>query len=48
MEQLFEKIDDFHSIKNIKDWEIKLIEDPQGRSQILTPDWYGYMRIDKV
>ncbi len=43
----FELIDDIHSIKKIKNWEIKLISDPKGRSESLIPDWYGYMRIDK-
>ena len=43
----FELVDDIHSIKKIKDWEIKLISDPKERSEKLIPDWYGYMRIDK-
>ncbi len=42
----FVKIDDIHSIKKISNWEIKLISDPKKRSDKLTPDWYGYMRID--
>ena len=42
----FAKIDDIHSIKKISNWEIKLISDPKRRSDELTPDWYGYMRID--
>ena len=42
----FEQIDDVHSIKKIKNWEIKLIPDPKGRSERMIPDWYGYMRID--
>tara|TARA_Y100001968_G_scaffold34492_1_gene26485 strand:+ start:871 stop:1428 length:558 start_codon:yes stop_codon:yes gene_type:complete len=41
------KIDDIHSIKRIKQWEIKLIADKEKRSQELIPDWFGYMRIDK-
>ena len=41
-------IDDIHSIKKIKNWEIRLILDPQERSQKLIPDWYGYRRIDKL
>ena len=44
----FEEIDDLHSIKQIKNWEIKLISDPENRSEKLIPDWYGYMRIDKI
>ena len=43
----FEQIDDVHSIKKIKSWEIKLISDPEKRSDKLFPDWFGYMRIDK-
>ena len=43
----FEQVDDIHSIKKIKKWEIKLIPDPWERSEKLIPDWYGYMRIDK-
>ena len=44
----FEQVDDIHSIKKIKNWEIKLISDPEKRSQKLVPDWYGYLRIDKL
>ena len=43
----FEQVDDLHSIKNIKGWEIKLIYDPKKRNEKLIPDWYGYRRIDK-
>ncbi len=43
----FELVDDLHSIKKIKSWEIKLIYDPQKKNEKLFPDWYGYMRIDK-
>ena len=43
----FEKVEDIHSIKKIKSWEIKLIYDPQKKNEKLFPDWYGYMRIDK-
>ena len=45
--ECFQKVDDFHPIKRIKDWEVKLISDPEKRSDKLIPDWYGYMRIDK-
>ena len=41
-----EQIDNVHSIKKIKNWEIKLIPDPQKRSEKMTPDWYGYKRLD--
>ena len=44
----FEQFDDFHPIKKIKNWEIKLLLDPEERSDRLVPDWYGYMRIDKL
>ena len=43
----FEQVDDLHSIKKINNWEIKLVSDPEERSEKLIPDWYGYMRIDK-
>ena len=35
------------SLKKINNWEVKLIYDPQKRSEKLIPDWYGYMRIDR-
>ena len=41
------EIDNMHLINKINNWEIKLIPDPQNRSEKLIPDWYGYMRIDK-
>jgi len=44
----FEQFDGFHPIKKIKNWEIKLILDPEKRSDKLIPDWYGYRRIDKL
>ena len=43
----FEQIDNIHSIKKIKSWDIKLIPDPCKRNEKLIPDWNGYMRIDK-
>ena len=43
-----EQIDDIHPIKKIKNWEIKLISDPQKRNDNLFPDWYGYKRIDNT
>ena len=43
----FDFIDDLHSIKRIKGWEIKLTYDPKMRNEKLIPDWYGYMKIDK-
>ena len=44
----FEEFDGFHPIKKIKNWEIKLLSDPEERSDKLIPDWYGYMRIDNL
>ena len=44
----FAQVDDVHSIKKIKSWEIKLISDPERRGDKLIPDWYGYMRIDNI
>ena len=45
--QNFEQIDNVHSIKKIRNWEIKLISDPEKRNEKLIPDWFGYMKIDK-
>jgi len=42
-----EQVDDLHPIK-IKNWEINLRPDPEERSEKMIPDWYGYMRIDKI
>ncbi len=42
-----EQIDNIHSIKEIKGWEVRLVPDPKKRSDKIVPDWYGYMRIDK-
>ncbi len=42
------QVDDLHKINRIGNWKIKLILDPQKRNQELHPDWYGYMRIDKL
>ena len=44
---IFIEVDDIHSLKKINNWEVKLIYDPQKRSEKLIPDWYGYMRIDR-
>ena len=43
----FKQVDNVHSIKKIKSWEIKLIPDPKERNDKLIPEWYGYRRIDK-
>tara|TARA_Y100001968_G_C19019024_1_gene554228 strand:- start:103 stop:654 length:552 start_codon:yes stop_codon:yes gene_type:complete len=42
----FENIDNVTSIKKINNWEIKLISEPEERSEKIIPDWYGYMRIN--
>ena len=44
----FDQIDDIHPIREIKGYQIKLIYDPERRKDKLLPDWYGYMRIDKI
>ena len=41
-------IDNFYLIQNINNWEIELTPDIKNRSQPLIPDWYGYLRIDKL
>ena len=40
-------IDDCQAIDEIGSWQINLIKDPKGRSQVLKPDWYGFLRIDQ-
>ena len=47
IKNLEQDVDNIHSIKKIKNFEIRLILDPKERSEKLIPDWYGYMRIDK-
>ena len=44
----FKQVDDLHSIRDIKGWNIKLIPDPLERSDNLIPDWNGYWRIDQI
>ena len=41
-----ETLDDLNLIDNLQGWEIELTPDLEARSQDLTPDWYGYLRID--
>ena len=43
----FNDVDDCEVIKNIKNWEIELIEDDNHLEEKNIPDWFGYMRIDK-
>ena len=38
--------DDCELIKEIGNWEIELILDKNFVEENITPDWYGYMRID--
>ena len=41
------RVDDCHAISSLGRWEILLTTDEKKRSQLLIPDWYGFMRIDK-
>ena len=43
----FTDIDDCEVIKYIKNWEIELTLDDNNVEEKNTPDWFGYMRIDK-
>ena len=45
--QRFSIIDDCKLIKNINNWEIELTPDNKYFENTLSPDWYGYLRIDK-
>lgn len=46
--------DDLHAVDDclpldlLHGWHVQLVPDPQGRSQPLVPDWFGYRRIDRV
>ena len=40
-------LDDCKIIKNIQNWEIELIPDDNYVEVQNSPDWFGYMRIDK-
>ncbi len=42
----FKDIDDFELISQIGDWEIELVNDAKLSYEKLTPDWFGYLRID--
>ncbi len=42
-----DSVDNINSIEYIQSCSIELIPDKWKRSQLLQPDWYGYMRIDK-
>tara|TARA_Y100000991_G_C21934094_1_gene332175 strand:- start:573 stop:1154 length:582 start_codon:yes stop_codon:yes gene_type:complete len=39
--------DDCEVIKNIKNWEIELLPESNYVEEKISPDWFGYMRIDK-
>jgi len=41
-------LDDCYSIAESNGWKIKLIKDARSRSQKIIPDWYGFLRIDKI
>ena len=43
----FTDVDDCEVIKNIKNWEIELTLNDNYVEEQNTPDWFGYMRIDK-
>ena len=43
----FTDVDDCEVIKYIKNWEIELTLDDNNIEEKHTPDWFGYMRIDK-
>ena len=43
----FTDVDDCEVIKYIKDWEIELTLNDNYVEEQNTPDWFGYMRIDK-
>ena len=43
----FTDVDDCEVIKNIKNWEIELVLNEHYVEENNTPDWLGYMRIDK-
>ena len=45
--QVIKDVDNCHSIKTIGDWQVTLVADKNKRSQTFTPEWYGFMRIDK-
>jgi len=40
--------DDCQLVKNIGNWEIKLILETSMVEETNNPDWYGYKRIDKI
>ena len=43
----FNDVDDCEIIKQIRNWKIELIQDDNYVIENNTPDWFGYMRIDK-
>ena len=45
--QSFSDVDDCKLIKNVKNWEIELILEDGLSRETNSPDWFGYMRIDK-
>ena len=47
VEKKFTDVDDCEVIKYIKNWEIELTLDDNNVEEKNTPDWFGYMRIDK-
>ena len=41
-------LDDCDPIKKIGNWEIELIPENNFFEETNSPDWFGYMRIDKI
>ncbi len=40
-------VDDCLALERLQEFHVHLRPDPQGRSQPLVPDWFGYRRIDR-
>ena len=40
--------DDCHLLKKIGNWEIELIPENNSEKYNISPDWYGYKRIDRI
>ena len=41
-------VDDCEVIQNIDNWQIELTLEEDFREETIFPDWFGYMRIDKI
>lgn len=40
-------VDDCLALEAVQRWHVHLMPEPDGRSQPMRPDWYGYRRIDR-